>query len=243
MKHIFYGFVFIFILVGCHSLNISAKNVSGYNNGIAVMQKSDEDSKIQVEVGQGSIGGAGKTPLLLYVMVENLKEEKIIFDTNNVFIKIGDTEIYPMSFERLKYSNIDFRDALYDYGIESNIDVKINEPYFSPSVYRPLFYPIILDNRVFLAYRFYDYPFSNNGYYQARIKKANEILVSRYLRKNTLEKNSAKGGFVAFSYSDINRALKKFQNSTPIVMVKVGNKSYSFDINIYQKKKNDYNAI
>ncbi|WP_181882353.1 hypothetical protein [Helicobacter didelphidarum] len=200
------GATAVFFFIGCSSLLVKPENIVGYNNGIAIIQEEKPTSKIQFEVAQEEIGGLNESPLLIYIIVENLTDTKISFDTTNIEADLNGKTLYPLSFQELRQSGFNFIQPLSDYGIEiESVKANVHDPYFSISAYRPFYYPLFFDRGFMFGYGFYDYSFSraNMLAQQQTEDKARKTLVGHYLRKNTLKKNSAKSGFIVFPYSQL----------------------------------------
>lgn len=215
--------------VGCSSLMVQPQHVKSYNNGIAIIQDAKQNSKIQFEVAQEEIGGFNNTPLLIYLVVENLQDKQIFFDINHIHITMNDVSLAPLTFEDIAHSNIDFSDALYDYGIDTQPpQTQIVDPFFSPAAYTPYFLPAPFFGT--FRYGFYDYSFSRaNMYAMQQIQsKVRKILIANYLRKNTLLKNNPKSGFIAIPYN-------RLESGDLIMQVQVGEDKYELLLNLIKQ--------
>lgn len=220
--------VYIFSFVACSSLHVQPRNIMGYDNGIAILQSEKPNSKAQVEVAQERIGGSNYTPLLLYIVVENLNDNNILFSMKNITIHINNKIITPTPFESLSHTNINLTESLYDYGIEIKPSEKFaKDSFFNINTYRPLLYPIIIDNVLTFRYRFYNNSLSRaNMYatYQAD-NKARKLLIAHYLRKNTLTQNNAKGGFILIPY-------QKLESGNLNLKIDIEKDQHEFKINL-----------
>lgn len=226
-------FILICILlcfVGCSSLIVKPDKIVSYNNGIAIIQDKRAGSKIQIEIAQEIIGGFDRTPLVIYIAVENLNDNTIYFSPENIFFDINNKDIKPYNFNALAYSSLSVANALYDYGIEpSSPNVTINDPFFSAAAYRPYPAPFIFDGGFFMAYRFYDYSFARANYAaQLESYNARKFLIAHYLRKNTLHKNDVRGGFVLIPYSCL-------KSGDMYINVEVGEDKYRFLVKLLKK--------
>lgn len=224
------GVIFVLVgFIGCSSLSVAPENITSYNNGIAIIQDSKQNSKIQFEVAQDDIGGLDSNPLLIYIITENLGENSVAFNITNVRGDMNGVEIQPLSFARLKNSDISVTTALSDFGIEvPSPNVRVSNAFFSPMAYYPFYYPFYYGGA--FGYGFYDYSFSRANMYamQERERKGRRILMSHYLRQNTLKKNEPKGGFVLFPYSLL-------KAGDFILKVQVGGDEYKLNIKLDSK--------
>lgn len=226
----FITFIFAIMLCGCSKLLVKPENISGYNNGIAILQEAKDKSKVQVEVAQDDIGGIDSNPLLIYIIAENNTESSVMFSSDNVYGELNGVQIKPLSFKTLKNSDISVTTPLSDYGIEvPSPNIRIDNTFFSPGAYFPYYYPGFYGFG--FRYGFYDYSFSRANMYamQERERNGRRILLAHYLRQNTLKQNEPKNGFVLFPYSLLSAG--KF-----ILHIKIGDETYKFNINLESNK-------
>lgn len=225
----YYRFIFACILlcfVGCSTLAVKPDRILSYNNGIAIIQDKQAKSKIQIEIAQEVIGGFERIPLIFYIVVENLHDNTLHFSPDNISFEIDNKHIKPYDFNAIAYSNLSVAQALYDYGIVPKLpNSAINDPFFSISAYHPYYsmpIPFMIDGGFFMAYRFYDYSFARANYAaQLESYNARKFLIAHYLRKNTLNKNDVRGGFVLIPYS-------RLKVGDMYINVKVGEEKYRF---------------
>lgn len=224
----FYIFVLFGLLFsGCSKLIVKPEKVVSYNNGIAIIQDKTQNSKIQFEVAQDDIGGLDSNPLLVYIIVENLGENEIMFSDKDVRGEINGISVRPLNFKQLKNSDVSVTTALGDFGIEvPSPNVRVDNTFFSPLAYYPFYYPFYYG----FGYGFYDYSFSRANMYamQERERRGRRILMAHYLRQNTLKKNEPKSGFVLFPYSLL-------KEGDFILYVRVGEDNYTLKIRLDSK--------
>ncbi|PAF42889.1 hypothetical protein [Helicobacter sp. 11S02629-2] len=226
----------IVFLTGCTSLVLQPSQISSYDNGIKIYQDSKPSSKIQLEVGQEKIGGFDTTPLVLFVTAES-KDTSSIFDVSNLYFYMNGKQVYPLNYDELKWANLNLSDAAYDYGIytkpaDISTTLSPSDIYFSAPFYAP-FVPFGIYGLGF-NYGFYNYAIARSTL-QAQLKQnainqANALIYQNYLRKNTLLKDSAKGGFVLIPYSRLKAGTLK-------VEVKVGKDTYDTSIKLLKPKE------
>ncbi|PAF50201.1 hypothetical protein BKH43_05555 [Helicobacter sp. 13S00401-1] len=225
----------VVFLTGCTSLVLQPSQVSSYDNGIKIYQDSKPNSKIQLEVGQEKVGGFDTTPLVLYVTAES-KNTPSIFDLSNLSFYMNGKPIYPLSYDELRWANLNLSDAAYDYGVytkPARISTALtpSDIYFSAPFYAP-FVPFGIYGFGF-NYGFYNYAIARSTLQaqldQNAINKANALIYQNYLRKSTLLKDSAKGGFVLIPY-------KRLKAGTLKVTLKVGSDTYDTSIKLLKPK-------
>ncbi len=222
----------ILCYVGCSSLAVKPANIASYNNGIAIIQEKKAKSKIQVEIAQEIVGGFDRIPLVIYIAIENLHDEALLFSPANISFSINEESISAYDFYNLIRSNLNITQALYDYGIETTPpNNAINDPFFSATAYRPYPVPLWLDGTFFMGYRFYDYSFARASFYtnQTESYNARKFLIAHYLRKNTLHKHDVKGGFILIPYGSLRAGDMQIQ-------VQVGQETYKFLVRLLQNK-------
>lgn len=188
-----------FLFISCSSLYIDSNEVTLYKSGVKIFQKQGESSKLQVELGQEKINYSN--PLIFFVAVENLKDENILFDIDNVNIINADKTLHPLRFNELS-SNFSMQDNLYSFGLYSKPIYENDSGYFSPFIYpypaRFFYYPY----GVFLDYGYYNYSLGR-AQVQRQINddSTRAIIFRNYLKKTTLIKKEAQGGFIAIPSS------------------------------------------
>ncbi|TLE00815.1 hypothetical protein LS73_003535 [Helicobacter muridarum] len=224
------------MLSGCGSLSVKPQNIASYNNGIAIIQSNQEESKIQFEVAQNFIGGIDNEPLLLYITVQNLSNKDISFDTDSITVQNNNKILHALEFQELQRYNLNLSEALYAYGkeieidSETSIEIKVIDTFFKSQFYYP-YYPLYFYRGY--GYRFYDYSFARASLQAERNailqRKAKQILIANYLRKNTLTKNDTKGGFVVIPY-------KKMESGVLLVRVQLGEDTHVLTVNLNDGK-------
>ncbi|RDU73424.1 hypothetical protein CQA66_01825 [Helicobacter aurati] len=229
-----YYFLFILCLTifnGCTTLNVNPQNIVSYNNGIAIIQSNHTTSKMQFEIAQQQIGGIDNEPLLIYITGQNLTNEQLTFDTNNITVQNNNTSLHVLRFQELPKYNLNLSDALYAYGKDIEIDnIQITDPFFSSVSY---FSPFPLYFSRGFGYRFYDYSFARVNIQAAQNaqlqRKAKQILIANYLRKNTLTQSDTKGGFIAIPYD-------RMQSGVLLIKVRLGSDIHTLQINLNNAK-------
>ena len=224
MRFVVYIFL-AFVLSACSSLQLKTSAPNSYNNGVAIFHDTKQNSKIQFEIAQEKLGGLSISPLLIYIMVENLNEKTIDFDIANINAKMNEKPIKPLTYKEVKNADLSLIESLSEYGIEvktpplRDLDSIAFSPFFSPGVYYPFFpfYP-------YGGFGFFDYSFARSSAYAnavatAREREAKRVFIMQYLRRNTIAKNEAKGGFVLFPYHVL-------ESGDFILQVKVGDDEY-----------------
>lgn len=218
--------------VGCSSLAVKPDGVLGYNNGIAIIQDTKTNSKVQFEVAQEVVGGFDDIPLILYISVENMSDNSLLFSTDNVSVLLNDKSLSPYTYDMIIRANVNIAQALYDYGIEvSTPNVNIVDPFFSSPAYYPYPVPVFFNGNFVMGYRYYDYSFARASVYSAQATQYNarKFLITHYLRKNTLNKNDVKGGFVLIPTNAL-------QAGIMLVKVQVGKDIHTLKINLENLK-------
>lgn len=225
LKLLFFAFVALFI-TSCASYNVAPQNITRYDKGVDVLNASQDDSKVQIEIAQRKLGGLRKSPLVIYVGAQITAGKEIVFDTNNLSVTQNQNKLEILTYDQILDSNYDFSPILQDFGIPTP-PVSTNTNIYAPMLY--------FGRGPFLAYGMFFSPFFvdsvQNQQAIAEQIQARKIMATNYLRKSTLSVDSkAKGGFIAIKPNNI---------KTGVIELKVfiREKPYIFKIDITKPQK------
>ncbi|PAF53509.1 hypothetical protein BKH42_05525 [Helicobacter sp. 13S00482-2] len=216
----------IVLMNACTNYNVTPQNITRYDKGIDILDASQEDSRVQIEISQHKLGGINKTPLVIYVGVQIIAGKEIIFDIDNLSATQNQNKLEILTYDQILRSNYDFSDILQGFGI-------LTPPIPSTTnIYAPMFY---FGRGGFLAYGMFFSPFFidsvQNQQAIADQIQAKKILATNYLRKTTISvQTKAKGGFIAIKPNKIKAGVIELK-------IFIREKPYIFKIDISKAQK------
>lgn len=172
-------------------------------DGIEVFVSQKPNSYVRFEIAQNSIGGFDDVPFVVYVVASILSKsgdgESVVFDIANVSAVQDNKTVPILTPEQIKNSHLDFGKAIESFGIATSPN-----PYIAPSTTISPMYPILLYRGYpgFFAYDPWVFGARDRIEQNMRLeenRRLKSIILSSYLRKNTLKHSHApRGGFIAF---------------------------------------------
>ena len=160
-----------------------------YTNGVMLVTSTKTHSSVRFEVAQEQLNKTQNEPLTQ----EN--DEEFIFDTPSVSAFYNSNPVKILNFEEVKQSGLNFGLAIESFGV-----VVSKEPSQSKA-YPYTTYPSLI-YRGYPGFVFYDPWFGARDRIEQEQRleekrRIKSIILSSYLRKNTLKANGeAKGGFI-----------------------------------------------
>lgn len=210
--------VFCLAIVGCSQKKVfitTPDSQSGrystqektYTDGVVLFTSVKTHSAVRFEIAQEEINKTQNEPLAIYISAaikadekantQDSKEkgEEFIFDVPSVFAFFESTPVKILSYEELKKSSLNYALAIESFGVTSPRESLSGRAY--PYASHPSFI-----YRGHPGFFFYDPWFSARDRIEQEQRleerrRIKSIILSSYLRKNTLRANGqAKGGFI-----------------------------------------------
>ncbi|PAF48628.1 hypothetical protein BKH41_04975 [Helicobacter sp. 12S02232-10] len=215
---------FLLICGGCASYNIIPQNIDRYDKGVEIIDSTQPDSKVQIEISQHRLGGLSNPPLVIYIGAQILKGEDVLFDTTNLKASQNGQNLQVLTYRQILDSNYDFTDILQEFSIPTPTTA------VNTNIITPIFY---YGRGGFLAYNMLFNPFIIDDMQAQQMmqeqRQARKIMAANYLRKTTLSiEGKAKGGFVAISPKYIKAGMIRLK-------ITLKNETHQFDINIQKR--------
>ena len=177
-----------------------------YTNGVILVTSTKTHSSVRFEVAQEQLNKTQNEPLAIYISATLKTQEKsstqtqendeeFIFDTPSVSAFYNSNPVKILNFEEVKQSGLNFGLAIESFGV-----VVSKEPSQSKT-YPYATYPSLI-YRGYPGFVFYDPWFGARDRIEQEQqleekRRIKSIILSSYLRKNTLKTNGeAKGGFI-----------------------------------------------
>ncbi|RDU53695.1 hypothetical protein CQA49_05580 [Helicobacter sp. MIT 00-7814] len=216
-KNIVFAFLsVIFAFSGCAKLSVRAVESpsikQSFFNGVEVLESKKSASYVRFEVAQKTIGGASDEPLVIFITASVLDSQSAIFDLSSITASQNGKLVEILSYEDAKNSNLNFSQAIESFGIFTP-----QNPYASGIAPSMPTYPMLI-YRGYPGFFIYDpWYFSARDRIEQNMRleenrRVKSIILSSYLRKNTLEKGqNPRGGFIAINQHKLKKGTLTLQ--------------------------------
>lgn len=219
MKIVTYMFIgaLCFVFFGCAQKKVFINTIDSqssrygtqektYTDGVVLFTSIKTHSAVRFEIAQEQLNKTQNEPLAIYISAALKKQDKsdsqssekgeeFIFDVPSVLAFFESTPVKILSYEELKKSNLNYALAIESFGVVAPRESLQAKAYpYSP-------YPSFI-YRGHPGFFFYDPWFSARDRIEQEQRleekrRVKSIILSSYLRKNTLKTNGeAKGGFI-----------------------------------------------
>ncbi|WP_394997794.1 hypothetical protein [uncultured Helicobacter sp.] len=219
-------FVYSVLSLGCASYSVSVPSQDSvhkeYRDGVEILTSDMSRSLVHFEIAQHTIGGADNVPLAIFILAQVKTGQDFLFDWDCVLASQDNKRVEILSYEAAKQSNLDFGKAIESFGIFTPREKSSSQFSSTPSpmlIYRG--YP------GFVIYTPWVYSARDRIEQSERLEESRRkrsVILSSYLRKNTLKAGDAlRGGFVVIDPSKLRHGVLEIQVkvATQIHLLKV----------------------
>ncbi|MCX2717232.1 hypothetical protein OQH61_05720 [Helicobacter sp. MIT 21-1697] len=212
---------------GCATYKLEVENVSLYHEGVQIIDSIKPKSKVRLEVGQSLVGGSSAIPLALFISVQNLDSQNVIFDKDCVQMYQNDKVINPLSDNELKSTSFNYGFIIESYHLYMPPKpISENQLVGMPFIYRGYMGGFYVYDYAIVSAR--ERLWQQMHLDDERAKKA--LIISSMMQKNTLLPHKApQGGFIIY-------APEKLQKGVLDIYVRVGEEKHRFALQLSKTK-------